>query len=160
MEQKPIFSLSFKWKNIHARKYLLVYNCSPLIVCGTNFRATLIFPAFSFRFDGSCPNLSAGTWRMQFRSVRCNHCCNSPMKTVAVTLAFNAYSFISVLSKSHSEKSKSTSPRKLFRPKRSLCHTETFKFCSFNSSRLILNYEKQQQSQVWRTKLSNSSIVT
>lgn len=42
------------------------------------------------------------------------------------TLACSAYSPILVLPKSHSDRSTSASPRKLFRPNVSWCHTDTF----------------------------------
>lgn len=83
------------------------------------------------------------------------HTCQSIIKSLvyftvsrqnkAFTLDLSTYSFICVLLKSHCDKSSSTSPRKLFRPKVSLCHTEMFKFRDFNTSIVILNCERRRR---------------
>lgn len=107
-------------------------------VCATNFRATLICPLLPIRGRVDGAGISDGTWKKRLK-LKKPSCILDTTHKQAFTLLFNVYSLISVLLKSHADKSRSTSPRKLFRPKESLCHTETFKVCDFRSSIGILN---------------------
>lgn len=107
---------------------------------GNSYLSSAVHQTWRRQCWGLCWHLK--NWVKVIKCVIKSHLQYTPTtcRNYVFTLASNGYSFICVLLKSHSDKSRSTSPKKQFRPKVSLCHTEMFNFWVFNTSIGILNY--------------------